>query len=70
MKKWTMPLLIVLFFVCLAILFVIPAFSYQCTEKLFECMNFAVDLGFWARLWAHLVCVFRNVVCVLGGVVV
>ena len=70
MKKWIWPLCIIAIFVFLTALFLTPDFTYRCTEKLLMCVEESTSLGFWAKLWAHLQCVYHNVICVLRGLFV
>ncbi len=55
------------FFVLLALPFLLPRFSLNCTEDLLVCIDAGKTEEFWGRLWAHLGCVYNNVICVLGG---
>jgi len=70
MKKWFVTLFIIAVFIFLTALFLTPDFTYHCTDKLIACIEEANGFGFFARLWAHLKCVYHNVVCVLGGLFV
>ena len=70
MKKWILPLCIIAVFVFLTALFLTPDFTRRCTENLLICVEDAMNQGFFARLWAHLQCVYHNVICVLGGLFV
>ncbi len=67
MKKYFIPLVVCAVFIFIATLFLTPAFTAKCTEKLLMCVEEATSLNFALRLWANLKCVFHNVVCVLGG---
>ena len=67
MKKWIFPLLVVLFFIGVGSLFLIPSYSYHCTERLLFCIEQNSSLNFWEKMWDTLVCVYHNVICVLGG---
>ena len=70
MKKWILPLCIIALFCFLTALFLTPDFTYHCTQNLLSCVEKAQGKGLLARLWAHLGCVYHNVVCVLGGLFV
>ena len=69
MKK-IIVLSIIALMVFITALFLTPSFTQHCTEELFMCMQQAQDYGFWSKLWAHLCCVYHNVICVLGGLFV
>ena len=70
MRKWIIPLCTIAIFVFLTALFLTPYFTYFCTQNLLVCIEEASGLGFFSRLWAHLQCVYYNVICVLGGLFV
>lgn len=70
MKKWILPLCIIAIFIFLTALFLTPSFTHICTEELLMCVEQSNSLGFFSRLYANLLCVFHNVVCVLGGLFV
>ena len=70
MKKWILPLVVAAIFIGLAALFLTPSYSYHCTEKLLACIERNASLSFWERIWGTLICVYHNVVCVLGGLFV
>ena len=67
MKRWICYLGVFLFFICLGIIFLTPSLTGSCTNSLLMCLEDATSLGFWSKLWHTLVCVGRNVACVLGG---
>ena len=67
MKGWILFLVFIALFVFLTALFLTPDFTQRCTVDLLNCVEENNDLGLFKRLWAHLMCVFRNVGCVLGG---
>lgn len=69
-KRWFIPLFIIAVFIFIAALFLTPSFTRACTQKLYICLNEGMSLSFWGRLWAHLGCVYHNVICVLGGLFV
>ena len=70
MKKWILPVFIALIFIGMAALFLTPSYSLHCTEKLLACVENNSSFGFWEKIWGALVCVYHNVVCVLGGLFV
>lgn len=70
MKKWILPLIIAAVFIFMTALFLTPAFTYKCTEKLLLCVEDTASFGFLERLWGNLKCVYHNVICVLGGLFV
>ena len=70
MKKWIFPLCVIALFVFLTALFLTPDFTYHCTEDLLVCVQDGAGLSFFGKLWAHLQCVYHNVICVLGGLFV
>ena len=70
MKKWILVLCVTALFVFMTALFLTPDFTRHCTEELLVCVEQATGKGFFARLWAHLGCVYHNVLCVLGGLLI
>ena len=67
MRNFIWWLCVIVFFVLLALPFLLPSFSLHCTEQLLNCIETGNAHTFWGRLWAHLGCVYNNVICVLGG---
>ena len=51
----------------IAALFLTPSFTYKCTDSLLMCVEEAYPLPVFPRLWQTFVCVYHNVICVLGG---
>ena len=70
MKKWLLSLCLFAVFAFVAALFLTPSFTQRCTDDLLMCVETAKAAGFWGRLGALLLCVYHNVVCVLGGLFV
>ena len=67
MKKWIFPCCIIAIFCFLTALFLTPDFTEHCTEGLLICVNETSQMSFFPKCWASIVCVYHNVVCVLGG---
>ena len=70
MKRWILIIVLCLFFIGLGIIFLTPSLTTECTDSLLVCLNDGSKFGFWSRLGHALVCVYHNVVCVLGGLFV
>ncbi|MBQ3696136.1 MAG: hypothetical protein II938_04135 [Alphaproteobacteria bacterium] len=70
MKKWIIYLVVIAIFVFLTALFLTPSFTVHCTDELLVCVENGKNASFGGRLWAHLGCVYHNVICVLGGLFV
>ena len=68
MKKVAFWLIITIIFVALAIPFLVPSYSADCTVDLLNCVETGKHTNVFKQLWQHLMCVYHNVVCVLGGV--
>lgn len=70
MKGWIISLIFVAVLVFLTALFLTPDFTHYCTMDLLNCVEENNGLSVLRRLWANLMCVFKNVTCVLGGLFV
>lgn len=67
MKRWMRILFIGVVFVGLAVIFLTPSLTGECSDQLIMCLEENASLGFWSKLWHTLTCVYYNVICVLGG---
>lgn len=67
---WTILLSFIAVMIFIAALFSTPSFTYKCTDEMLMCVEQAYPLSILSRLWQTLVCVYHNVICVLGGLFV
>jgi len=67
MKRWIVPFVVCLIFIILTVIFLTPSLTADCTVELLLCLENASHASFWTKLGYHLVCVYHNVICVLGG---
>ena len=67
---WAILLSFIAVLIFIAALFSTPSFTYQCTNNLLMCVEEAYPLPLSSKLWQTFVCVYHNVICVLGGLFV
>ncbi len=67
MKKLVFWIVVIAIFVALALPFLLPSYSAGCTVDLLNCVEAGKNDNIFKQLGQHLLCVYHNVVCVLGG---
>ena len=59
-------LIFILLFI--VVLFMTPAVTDECSDKIFECLENITALSFWEKVKLGMSCFFSNLICVFGNV--